>query len=482
MTWPRGSRFGSGKTPTSRFTRVSRPVSSWTSRTTASTVVSPSSTKPPGSAGIPRYGSFLRRTATSLPFWRTIPSTATEGWAPATMTSLAGGHPDAMLVREADGVLVPGVRMADHAHSRVRRQDASDPAFRVLGAVAHDQGARMGRIPDADAAAVVDCDQVRARRGVQERIQQRPVGDRVGSVAHPFRLAVGGGHRPRVKVVPRDDDRPAELARRYHAVDRSAKRRTLSEAEPAYAGGEAFPREVLLREADPPGERLVPWELPQDHAVRLDDVFRVSRHRDPSERPTALREEGPDEERDESLKGECVLDAGLFRLASDVVPVVEHDAPGPEEVEHRSHVDRDRFARAADVLLRIVRTQGGRGLDCEPAGDVSAERVVCARLVRHDIGSNVAMHKFRVDVGAVPDEPDGERRPTRLRLEGHFQCFVEFEHDSIAVSVRHTPSDAGLVDLDVEADAFVHLDGERLRAAHAAHPSGQDESALQRAA
>src|SRR5439155_309352 len=126
---------------------------------------------------------------------------------------------------------------------------------------------------------------------------------------------------------------------------------------PAYAGGEAFPREVLLREADPPGERLVPWELPQDHAVRLDDVFRVSRHRDPSERPTALREEGPDEERDESLKGECVLDAGLFRLAADVVPVVEHDAPGPEEVEHRPDVDGDRLARATHVFLRILRAQ-----------------------------------------------------------------------------------------------------------------------------
>src|SRR5438552_9156901 len=166
MRCARGSRFGPERTPSSRFTRVSRPVSSWSSRTTASTVVSPSSTKPPGRAGIPRYGSFLRRTATSLPPWRTIPSTATEGWAPAAMASLAGGHADAVLVREADGVLVAGVRMADHAHPRVRRQDAPDPAFGVLGSVAHHQGARVRRIPDTDAAAVVDRDQVRPRRGV----------------------------------------------------------------------------------------------------------------------------------------------------------------------------------------------------------------------------------------------------------------------------------------------------------------------------
>src|SRR5439155_39919 len=46
---------------------------------------------------------------------------------------------------------------------------------------------------------------------------------------------------------------------------------------------------------------------------------------------------------------------------------------------------------------------------------------------------------------------------------------------------RHTAADAGLFDLDVEADAFVHLHREGLRAPHAAHSACQDESALQRA-
>src|SRR6266571_4674426 len=177
MTWPRGSRLGSEKTPTSRFTRVSRPVSSRTSRTTASTVVSPNSTKPPGRAGIPRYGSFFRRTATSLPPWRTIPSTATEGCAWATIGSLPRRHPDSVLVREADGVLVARVRVPHDAHSRVRREDAHDPPLRLLGAVAHEEGARVRRVPDTHAAAVVDGDEIRARRGVQQRVQQRPVRD-----------------------------------------------------------------------------------------------------------------------------------------------------------------------------------------------------------------------------------------------------------------------------------------------------------------
>src|SRR2546428_360510 len=332
MTWPRGSRFGSEKTPTSRFTRVSRPVSSRTSRTTASTVVSPSSTNPPGSAGIPRYGSFMRRTATSFPSWRTIPSTATEGCAPATMASLAGGHPDAVLVR---------------------------------------------------------C---------------------------------------------------------HHAVDRLPELRPLPVGEPTYARGEAFPREVLLREADPPSERLIARELAQDDAVRLDDVVRTPGHRDPSERTAALREERADEQRHEALEGERVFDAGLFRLTANVVPVVEDDAPGPEEIEHRLDVDGNRIAGATHVLLGILGTQCGGFRSGQTAVDVSSERVVGAGLVRHDVRTNLALHHLGMDVGAVPDEPDRERSPARLRVEGHFQGLVEFEHDPIAVSVRHPPSDAVLVD------------------------------------
>src|SRR5207249_397439 len=255
MTWPRGSRRGSEKTPTSRFTCVSSPVSSRTSRTTASTVVSPNSTKPPGRAGSPRYGSFFRRTATSFPPWRTIPSTATEGCACANVRSLPRGHPDPVLVCEANGVLVARVGVAHDTHSRVRRQDAHDPSFRVLGAVAYEQGPGVRRVSDPHTAAVVDGYQIRAGGGVQQRVQQRPVRDRIGAVPHPLRLAVRGRHRARVQMIPRDDDRPAELARRDHAVDRPPELRPLSVSEPTHPGREALPREVFLREADPPGER-----------------------------------------------------------------------------------------------------------------------------------------------------------------------------------------------------------------------------------
>src|SRR5256885_2008927 len=105
-----------------------------------------------------------------------------------------------------------------------------------------------------------------------------------------------------------------------------------------------------------------------------------------------------------------------------------------------------------------------------------------ARLVCHNVRPDLALHQFGMDLGTIPDEADRQRRPARLCFEGHLQAFVELEDDPIAISVRHAPPNPGLLDLDVEAHAFVHLDRERLRASHAAHAARQDESAFQRAA
>src|SRR2546427_3179634 len=171
MTWPLGSRFGSEKTPTSLVTFVSNPVSSRTSRITADSVASPSSTKPPGRAGMPRNGSLALRTATSFPSWRTSPSTATKGCGVGFIRSLERRHPDVVLFREADRVFVTRVRVPHHTHPRVRRQDAFDSPFRVFRAIADDERAGVGRIPDSDATAVVDCDQVRTGSRVEKGIQ-----------------------------------------------------------------------------------------------------------------------------------------------------------------------------------------------------------------------------------------------------------------------------------------------------------------------
>ena len=52
----------------------------------------------------------------------------------------------------------------------------------------------------------------RARRRVEQRVEDRPVGDRVGAVFHAFGLAVRRRHRAGVEVVAADDDRRLQLA------------------------------------------------------------------------------------------------------------------------------------------------------------------------------------------------------------------------------------------------------------------------------
>ena len=64
---------------------------------------------------------------------------------------------------------------------------------------------------DADAAAVVDRDPGGPAGGVDEGVEQRPVGDGVGAVEHRLGLAVGRRDRAAVEVVAADHDRGLEL-------------------------------------------------------------------------------------------------------------------------------------------------------------------------------------------------------------------------------------------------------------------------------
>ena len=67
-------------------------------------------------------------------------------------------------------------------------------------------------LPMPDAAAVVERHPRRAARHVEQRVEDRPVGDRVAAVLHRFGLAERRRHAAGVEVVAADDDRRRELA------------------------------------------------------------------------------------------------------------------------------------------------------------------------------------------------------------------------------------------------------------------------------
>ena len=95
-------------------------------------------------------------------------------------------------------------------------------------AVADDHHAGVLRVTHADAAAVMQRHPRRAAGGVEQRVQQRPVGDRIGAVQHRFGLAIGRRDAAGVEMVAADDDRRLQLAACHHLVEREARRRCRS--------------------------------------------------------------------------------------------------------------------------------------------------------------------------------------------------------------------------------------------------------------
>ena len=100
--------------------------------------------------------------------------------------------------------------MPRDADPGVAGQHALEPFVRVTRAVGDDHHAGMQRVADADAAAVMDRHPGGAGRCVEQRVQDRPVGDRVAAIAHAFRLAVRRRHRSGIEMIAADHDRRRE--------------------------------------------------------------------------------------------------------------------------------------------------------------------------------------------------------------------------------------------------------------------------------
>ena len=109
--------------------------------------------------------------------------------------------------RSVNRLVVARIGVAHDARPRVGGEHALEARGRRPRPVGDDDHARVDRVSDPHAAAVVDADPGRARGGVEKRVEDRPVGDRVRAVPHRLRLAVRRGDRPRVEVVPPDHDR-----------------------------------------------------------------------------------------------------------------------------------------------------------------------------------------------------------------------------------------------------------------------------------
>jgi hypothetical protein len=142
--------------------------------------------------------------------------------------------------------------MSHDTGAGIRRQHALETLRGVIGAVGDDDHPCVNRIANPDSPAVVHADPRRACRHVEQGVQDRPVGDRIGAVAHGFRLAVRRRDGPGVEVVPPDHDRCLDLTRANELVDRQSRPCAVAVPEPADPGGQALERHAIRRQLQPP--------------------------------------------------------------------------------------------------------------------------------------------------------------------------------------------------------------------------------------
>ena len=84
-------------------------------------------------------------------------------------------QPEAVLARGLDRLWISGIGVAQDADRRVDVECALQPRGAVVGAGRDDGHPGALRVAGIAAAARVQGDQVGARRGVQQRVEQRPV-------------------------------------------------------------------------------------------------------------------------------------------------------------------------------------------------------------------------------------------------------------------------------------------------------------------
>ena len=105
-----------------------------------------------------------------------------------------------------------------------------------------------------------------------------------------------------------------------------------------------------------------------------------------------------------------------------------------------------------------------------------------AGLIGQDIRHDAALHHFRQNIGAIPDETDGERLTFLARRVDQLERFVERARDLVAIAALQSLLDPRGIDVDAEKKRTVHGRGQRLRAAHSAESAGDNKFSFERSA
>ena len=313
----------------------------------------------------------------------------------------------------------------------------------------------------------------RAAGGVEQSIEQRPVGHGVGAVLHRLGLAVGAGHRAAVQVVAADYDGRAQLTRAHHFVEGQAELGAQTQADPADTRRQALEADALAGHVQPAVQVGVIRDQFLDLGVGLVDVLGVAGQRRPAERADAAAEQWADVSRDETGEVEGIAHALFLGHLADVVAVVEGRHAHLLEVEHGLYMHGHGLLGSLDHASRV----GGCTilvLGPAPADrQVAVERIVGAGLVGDHVRAHATAYQFRQDFGSVAQQGDGDGLAFGAVLGDARQGVVEIGGLLVDVTAAQAKIDAGLLAFDVQRAGAGQGGGQRLGAAHAAQACGQ---------
>src|SRR5215469_5553498 len=193
-----------------------------------------------------------------------------------------------MLLGEGYGLGVTRVDVAGDADAGIVRKNAFNARGHFLGAVSDSDLSSMYGVTDADAAAIVNGNPACAAGSVEHGVEHRPVGDRVGSVAHTFGFAIGRSDGAAVEMVAADDDGCFQFAARDEVIHRYSEFVALAITEPADPCGQSLEVNAFLRELDPATERFVLWKHFEDELIGTVYVRRLAGKSGPAERSAAF--------------------------------------------------------------------------------------------------------------------------------------------------------------------------------------------------
>src|SRR5581483_12304589 len=130
-------------------------------------------------------------------------------------------------------------------------------------------------------------------RDVEQRIQDRPVGDRVTAVPHPLCLSKRRRHAPGIEMIAANDDRGRNLAFGHEIIHSDAELCAIALPEPANSRRQTLELNALSRQGEPTLEMRILWKQLQRQRIGAIDVFGIARKGHPTKRPFAFAEQWP---------------------------------------------------------------------------------------------------------------------------------------------------------------------------------------------